>query len=99
MNINDIANIAGLSITDGEIETVKKSFFRDGRLIQSPSKMRKRHIAYLEIFKLFDAGRSYSEREVNGIIASVYEDFCEVRRHFIDFGWMKRENGVYWIDI
>ncbi len=97
MDITNIPEIAALNITYSEIESVNKSFFRDGRLIQSPSKMRKRHIAYLEIFKRFDAGRKYAEREVNEIIASVYEDFCEVRRHFVDFGWMKRENGVYWI--
>lgn len=78
-----------------EIEKVKRAFFRDGVLIQSPAKMSKRIIAYRIILDRFDTDRSYSEKEVNQIIETVYYDYCDVRRFFVDSGWMTRKNGIY----
>lgn len=81
-------------VTDEEREKVK-AFFKDGRLIQSPAKLSKRHICYRIILEKFELNRRYSEKEVNAVIEEVYDDYCDVRRHFVDFGWMERENGVY----
>jgi len=48
-----------------------------------------------EISKAFTLGRSYTEKEMNLIIADVFDDFCMVRRFFVDYGMFTRENGVY----
>ena len=71
-----------------EKERVIKAFFRDGRLIQIPAKMKKRIIAYKIILDKFEYDRDYPESEVNEIIGSICEDFCTVRRAFVDAGWM-----------
>ena len=34
-------------------------------------------------------------RSVNDMIAKRYEDYCLVRRMFVDLGFMRRENGIY----
>lgn len=76
-----------------ERQKVLDAFFVDGRLVKSPAKMSKRNIAYGEILKRFEPNRTYTEKEVNTIISEVYDDFCEVRRHFVDHGWMQRDNN------
>ncbi|MBR5947453.1 MAG: DUF2087 domain-containing protein [Clostridia bacterium] len=81
-------------MTDEEREKVK-AFFKDGRLIKSPAKLAKRHICYRIILERFEFNRQYPEQEVNAVIEEVYDDYCEVRRHFVDFGWMERDSGVY----
>ncbi|MCH5279071.1 MAG: DUF2087 domain-containing protein [Christensenellaceae bacterium] len=76
-----------------ERQKVLDAFFVDGRLLKSPAKMSKRNIAYGEILKRFEPGRTYTEKEVNAIIFEVYDDYCKVRRHFVDYGWMQRDNN------
>ncbi len=83
------------AIDERERERVIKAFFRDGRLMKSPAKMSKRNICYRIILEKFEIGKCYPEKEVNALICEVFEDYCEVRRHFVDYGWMTRENGVY----
>lgn len=89
------ANTFGQTRTKAQIERQKvlDAFFVDGRLLKSPAKMSKRNIAYGEILKHFEPGRTYTEKEVNAIISEVYDDYCEVRRHFVDHGWMQRDNN------
>lgn len=78
-----------------ERQKIIDTFFSDGRLIQSPSKMSKRNIAYRIILDKFEPSKVYTEKEVNEIIRTVYDDYCEVRRHFVEFNWMTRANGLY----
>lgn len=78
-----------------EIEKVKRAFFCDGRLTRSPAKMSKRIIAYRIILDKFDTDRCYPEKEVNRIIETVYHDYCDVRRFFVESGWMTRKDGIY----
>jgi len=74
---------------------VLRSFMPDGYCERLPVQMKKRVIIYEEIYRLFEPGRDYPEREVNEIIAKVHDDFCLVRRALIELGWMTRERGVY----
>lgn len=80
-----------------EKQRVIKAFFSDGVLIQSPAKFKKRNIAYRIILERFEKERIYTEKEVNEIISEIYGDYCEVRRHFIESGWMTRKDGKYWL--
>ena len=74
---------------------VIRSFMPDGRCETLPAQVKKRMIIYQEIYSRFDPSRTYTEREVNAIIAEVHDDFCTVRRAFVGMGWMQREKGVY----
>lgn len=74
---------------------VLQTYFRDGKVSRLPTQNKKRWIVYLEIIKLFEPGRSYPERELNELIATVYEDYCMVRRELVDEGVLSRQDGIY----
>lgn len=74
---------------------VIKAFMPNGYCEVMPAQIKKRQIIYEEIFKRFEKGRLYQEKEVNEIIAAVHADYCTVRRTLIGMGWMKRENNIY----
>ncbi|MCL2514090.1 MAG: metalloregulator ArsR/SmtB family transcription factor [Oscillospiraceae bacterium] len=71
---------------------VISSFFKYGKLVSIPVQRKKREIVLREILKAFEPGREYAEKEVNLIIADFNDDFCTIRREFIAFNMMAREN-------
>lgn len=71
------------------------SFFEYGKLKSIPSQRKKERIVLEEIAKSFEAGREYTEREINIIIADFNDDFCTIRRDMISEGILTRENMVY----
>lgn len=77
---------------------VLKSFLPNGYCETMPAQLKKRIIVYREIFARFEAGRSYTEKEVNAIISEVHGDYCTVRRGFVGMGWMERKNGIYTVN-
>ncbi len=78
-------------------QRVIDSFFEYGKLKSIPAQRKKERIILEEIAKAFEAGRVYTEREVNIIIADFHDDFCTIRRDMIAEKLMARENGKYWL--
>lgn len=78
-------------------QRVIDSFFEYGKLKSIPTQRKKERIILEEIAKAFEAGRIYTEREVNIIIADFQDDFCTIRRDMIAEKLMARENGKYWL--
>jgi len=76
-------------------DKVLKTYFKDGKVERLPVQNKKRWIVYLEIIKLFKAGKDYSEQEINLIIQNVHEDYCLIRRELVDEGVLERANGIY----
>lgn len=76
-------------------ENIIRNFFRDGRLLKMPAQKKKRWIVLEVILKDFKAGRIYTEKEVNDMIAAYYDDYCSIRRYYIEEGVMSRENNQY----
>lgn len=76
---------------------VIESFFAYGKLKAIPAQRKKERIILEEIAKAFEPGRTYTEREVNIIIADFHDDFCTIRRDMIGEKIMARENGTYWL--
>jgi biotin operon repressor len=74
---------------------VIRAFMPDGTCETLPAQVKKRLIVFREIFSRFEPGRTYTEKEVNEIIAPLHADFCTVRRAFVGMGWMSRDKGVY----
>ena len=74
---------------------VIESFFEGGKLKSIPAQRKKERIILERIAESFEAGRDYSEREVNIIIADFHDDFCTIRRDMIADKLLSRENGVY----
>ncbi len=76
-------------------DKVLRVYFKDGKVERLPTQNKKRWIVYLEIIKLFEPGREYSEPEVNAVIRQVHEDHCFVRRELVEEGVLTRRDGVY----
>lgn len=77
-------------------EKVLRSFFdEDGRLRTIPAQRKKRLIVLERLAEAFEPGRTYSEREVNLIIADFHDDFATLRRDLVDECFMRREGGQY----
>jgi predicted transcriptional regulator len=77
-------------------EKVLRSFFdEDGRLRTIPAQRKKRLIVLERIAEAFEPSHTYSEREVNLIIAGFHDDFCTLRREMVDERLMTRKDGLY----
>jgi len=77
-------------------ESVLRTFFRDGRLTEIPTKRSKRRMVLERIAIQFEPGRRYDEREVNGIVAGFFTDHAALRRGLVDEGLLARDHGEYW---
>ncbi len=75
---------------------VLDSFFEYGKLKSIPTQKKKERIVLEELVKSFEVGRTYSEREVNIILADFYDDFCTLRRDMIGEKLMERDRQTYW---
>lgn len=55
--------------------------------------------ALREVAGLFQSGRRYGEKEVNGILQEVYDDYVTLRRYLIEHGFLDRkpDGSQYWL--
>ena len=75
---------------------VLQSFFVDGKLIQIPVQRKKREVILRKLIEEFEYDRKYTEREVNGVLGHFNEDTSTLRREFIGYRLMGREDNIYW---
>jgi hypothetical protein len=93
---------AGPDVPEGAPEydrAVLSAFLNaDGTLKEIPAQGKKQEVFFRHILALFEAGREYTEKEVNDIIRRVHEDTAYFRRGLIDRGWLQREvdGRRYW---
>ena len=76
-------------------EKVIAAFMEYGKLKLIPAQSKKKHIILEEISKAFEPGKTYTEKEVNIIIADFHDDFCTLRRDMVGIGLLTRHGGVY----
>ena len=72
------------------------TFFEYGKIKSIPMQKKKERIVLEEIVKSFEMGRTYTEREVNIILADFHDDFCTLRRDMIGEKLMARDMQTYW---
>lgn len=90
-------------ITNKEYEKVLEKYFPDGveaRLKTFSMKEKNKIVVLTEISKRFQAGRIYSEKDVDVILKEVYpDDHVVIRRYLIQYGFMDRRKDCseYWI--
>lgn len=77
-------------------QKVLNAFFEYGKLKSIPTQKKKERIILEELVKAFEPGRTYTEREVNIILADYCDDFCTLRRDMIGEGLMARDRQTYW---
>lgn len=76
-------------------EKVINSFMEYGRLKAIPMQRKKERIILEEISKDMEAGKQYSEKEINEIILKYHDDYCTIRRDMISEKIIRRKDGVY----
>ncbi len=76
-------------------QKVIDSFFEYGKLKAIPVQRKKKLICYEVIAENFVPGKVYSEKELNGIIAPIHEDYCTIRRDMISEGILSRNGSEY----
>ncbi len=86
-----------LDISEDE-RKVLRDYTANGRLKQIPSREKKRLVILRWLATKFAPGVTYTEREVNGILKAVHEDYVTLRRELFEYGFLGREGGGgrYW---
>ena len=73
-----------------------RSFIRDGRLTNIPSREKRRLVIYRYLRdQVFTEDRAYEEREVNMRLALFHPDVATIRRGMVDAGLVTRDAGWY----
>ncbi|UCE65131.1 MAG: DUF2087 domain-containing protein [Candidatus Zixiibacteriota bacterium] len=76
-------------------QQVIERFMKKGKFETLPVQRKKRKYILDHILRQFELNRVYSEKEVNEAISELHEDYCRVRREFVDEGMMYRKDGKY----
>lgn len=77
-------------------DSVIRNFFsKEGKLKNIPSQLKKKLIILEHMVTNLEAGRSYSEKEINEFIKAYHEDFATIRREFIMHQFLFREKEIY----
>lgn len=86
-------------LEDDREEAYKKkiieTFYKFGKLKSIPVQRKKRLVILEKLVESFTYDRTYTEKEVNLIIADFHDDFATLRRELINEKLMTRENGIY----
>ena len=82
-------------IEDADHQRTVRIFFDGPRLRQIPAKRKARVSVLLELLRRFEAGRDYSEPEVNAILREAHDDYATLRRELIDYRYLTRSEGTY----
>lgn len=81
-------------------KVLKDHLAEDGRIWKLPTKQKELKVLLHHIMKAFEAGRTYTEREVNDIIARFNEDISGLRRDLIAEKLLARkiDGSAYWVN-
>ena len=82
--------IIGASFPDGP----------DGMMSHFPRKQKHKIAVLINILRRFDAGRRYTQSEVNEILATASEDYTTLCRYMVDYGFLgrTRDGSEYWME-
>ncbi|MFY0542915.1 metalloregulator ArsR/SmtB family transcription factor [Brevibacillus sp. H7] len=84
-----------VSMEAEKAQVIKNFFTVEGRLKQIPAQRKKKLIVFEHLMRGLQAGRKYTEQEINEYIQKFHEDYATIRREFIMNHFMYRENGIY----
>jgi ArsR family transcriptional regulator len=76
-------------------QKILDTFFKFNQLKSIPVQRKKRLVVLEHMVEAFSKERTYTEKEVNLIIADFHDDFATLRREFINEKLMTRENSIY----
>jgi predicted transcriptional regulator len=92
---NQLQTLAEDIQPDAWESTVLKSFLDGDRIISIPTARKKRFVLLKWLVEKFESDRTYTEKEINTIIKQHHEDSATLRREFIGYQFMNRQDGIY----
>ena len=90
------------NMTLEEQQELEKKFFPqgvEGKLIKFPKKEKQKLGTLRVIVKRFEVGKNYTEKEINEVLKTIYEDYVTLRRYLIEYGFLDRKDdgSAYWV--
>lgn len=90
------------NVTKDEKTAILKKYFPNGSmdaLKSFPPKEKQRLIILQQLTNHFVNDRKYEEKEINTILAAVYDDHVLLRRYLIEYGFLDRkpDGSQYWL--
>jgi hypothetical protein len=92
---NQLQTLAEDIQPDAWESTVLKSFLDGDRIISIPTARKKRFVLLKWLVEKFESDRTYTEKEINAILKRHHEDSATLRREFIGYQFMNRQDGIY----
>ena len=68
----------------------------EGRLKALPMQNKKLMVILRYVLPRFASGERYSEKQVNEILHSFFDDTASLRRYLVDNNMLQRDKGIYW---
>ena len=81
--------------TDAWEEKVLRNYLNGDRLKEIPASRKKRLVVLQWLVEKFEQEKTYTEKEVNQILSKYHDDCATLRREFIGYQLMQRDNGIY----
>ena len=90
------------AITGEEYQKIISACFKegpDGPLSHWPQKEKRRLAVLRQLMKKFEAGRQYTEKEINQKLLEAWPDYATLRRYLVEYGFLDRkpDGSRYWV--
>ncbi|MBM7109045.1 hypothetical protein SAM19_02433 [Brevibacillus laterosporus] len=90
------------AMTEEEYQEILRTYFPnglDGMIKEFPLKEKRKAAILHHIVGRFERNKLYTEKEVNAILTTVYNDYAILRRYLIEYGYMDRkaDGSSYWL--
>ena len=94
------ASVADVDVDAYDRKVINDYTRKDGSLKTIPAQRKKLDAVLRHIVKAFKVGKRYSEKQVNEILSTYYDDTASLRRELVGAKLMQREGGggEYWRD-
>jgi len=74
---------------------VFKTFFKNGVLLQIPTQNRKKDVVLQKVATRLQAGKMYSDDELNVILKKLYSDFEKLKKELLASRFVKTTKGLH----
>lgn len=79
-----------------ERKTLRDFLHPDGSIKAFPAQEKKFLVLVRYALQVFEPGARYTEKQVNELLRRYHPDTALLRRSMIDYGYMARQEGIYW---
>ena len=91
-----LTHLVDYQVEDVWERKVLKSFMDGERIMQIPAQRKKRLAIVRWLAGQFDFDVQYPETEINERIERHHADYAAFRRYLVEYGFMRRDKGIYW---